>query len=185
MGRRAPIRRARDTIGIVTRTGGPRLAPLACVLSCILSCTLSCATVPRVPEAPTPEEQPLVDHAHAWCAAAGYPAGVPPRSFTTDSCTGWIDGDLHECCVEHDVAYWCGGSVEGRLEADRSFRACAEERTPGQSGLVYYSVRMWGVPWLPTSWRWGYGHPFGTGYVEPQPGQQGEPGEEPLLGSPE
>lgn len=148
-----------------------------------LALLLACATTPRVPAEPTPEEQPLVDRAQAWCEDAGYLAGEPSRPFFTDSCTGWIDGDLHECCVEHDIAYWCGGSKRGRLDADRRFRACAEERSPAQSGLVYYGVRMGGVPWLPTSWRWGYGHPFGAGYAEPKPEQS--PAEGALLGSPQ
>ena len=126
---------------------------------------LGCATIPRNPEAPTAEEQPLVARANAWCEAMQHPAGEPNRAFATDGCTGWVDGSLRECCVDHDIAYWCGGSADQRREADERFRACAEERSPGQSGLVYYAVRIWGVPWLPTSWRWGYGHSFGSGYA--------------------
>ena len=127
---------------------------------------LSCATVPRDPESPTWAEEPLVDHAHRWCADAGHPAGPPPRPFVTDGCSVWPDGDLYWCCVEHDIAYWCGGSRDDRLAADRTLRDCAEVEDPGQADLVYAGVRMGGVPWLPTAWRWGYGHPFGTGYVE-------------------
>jgi hypothetical protein len=136
---------------------------------------LACTTVPADPDAPTPAEQALVDRAQAWCEEAGLPAGEPIRAFYSDACSAWPDGDLYTCCVEHDVAYWCGGSEEDRRAADRRFRACAEVRDRGQSGLVHMGVRMGGVPWLPTPWRWGYGHPFGVGYVDPtDPGEVAE-----------
>jgi hypothetical protein len=138
----------------------PRLRALVAA-----SILLSCATTPRDPEAPTTAEVPVVEAAHAWCEQQGQPAGPPSRSFATDGCTGWPDGDLVQCCVEHDIAYWCGGTADQRRTADELFRDCAREQSPAQSGLVYYTVRVWGVPWLPTSWRWGYGHAFGGGYA--------------------
>jgi len=32
--------------------------------------------------------------------------------------------------------------------------------------LMYYGVRTGGVPWLPFSWRWGFGQDFPDGYHE-------------------
>jgi len=140
------------------------LAPgLGLALGLIL---LSCATTPRDPDAPTPAEQGLVDAAEAWCEDAGLPGGEPTRPFQTDGCSAWPDGDLYTCCMEHDVAYWCGGTHADRLEADRRLRACAEVADPGQSGWVYFGVRTGGSAWLPTPWRWGYGHAYGSGYAE-------------------
>lgn len=137
----------------------------------------ACTTVPADPVLPTLEEEPLVEAAHAWCERAGLPAGPPSRPFYTDGCSAWPDGRLYGCCVQHDIAYWCGGSSDDRCAADRRLRACAEVFDPAQSGLVYLGVRIGGVPWLPFPWRWGYGHPFGSGYAEPTPTP--EPGTKP------
>jgi hypothetical protein len=35
---------------------------------------------------------------------------TPPPHFTTDGCSMWPDDGWVRCCVEHDVAYWCGGT---------------------------------------------------------------------------
>lgn len=127
---------------------------------------LSCTTVPRDPGAPTSAERPLVETARRWCQEAGLPAGEPTRPFYSDGCSAWPDGDLYTCCLEHDIAYWCGGSEEDRRQADRRLQACADVQDPGQSGLVYAGVRVGGAPWLPLPWRWGYGHPYGSGYSD-------------------
>jgi len=90
------------------------------------------------------------------------------KPFTTDGCSGgmsWLwrtvlrrtppwEGD----CIEHDRAYWAGGTKQQRLEADRVLAASvARKGYPLIGALMYYAVRLGGVPWLPTSWRWGYG----------------------------
>jgi hypothetical protein len=41
--------------------------------------------------------------------AKGEPAGTPTRAFLTDGCSWWPDGAWQECCVTHEIAYWCGG----------------------------------------------------------------------------
>lgn len=127
---------------------------------------LACATIPVDPKAPLLEEQPLVTRAEAWCEEQGHPAGVPEKPFSTDGCTLWPDGTIGECCVTHDIAYWCGGTSEQRVEADRVLAACAVESGYRAGWPVYAGVRMGGSAWLPTTWRWGYGHPFGHGYAE-------------------
>jgi len=83
---------------------------------------------------------------------------LPPHPFTTDVCTLWPDGDWGACCVEHDVAYWCGGSDEARSAADERFRQCVAARTDAVFAAVsWFGVRVGGAAWLPTAWRWGYG----------------------------
>ena len=67
----------------------------------------------------------------------------------------------HEDCVEHDYAYWSGGSAEDRKFADQVLRDKVTER--GYSFIancMYYAVRVGGVPWMPLPWRWGFGHKF-------------------------
>jgi hypothetical protein len=147
-------------------TGSASLSSRFATVLAVAWLAAACTTLPADPDAPTPEEQALVETARSWCRRAGEPAGPTTRPFYSDGCSAWPDGALYGCCVEHDIAYWCGGSEHDRCEADRRFRACAEVFDPGQAGLVYRGVRIGGVPWLPTPWRWGYGHAFGTGYVD-------------------
>jgi hypothetical protein len=92
------------------------------------------------------------------------------KPFTTDGCSDCglsqlfglfnktIPATLHPLCVEHDRAYWRGGSDAERLAADIKFRdAIAAAGHPWIARLYFRAVRMGGVPWLPTSFRWGYG----------------------------
>lgn len=95
-------------------------------------------------------------------------APLPPRPFVTDGCSLSPDGVWQRCCVEHDMAYWCGGTRAQRAAADEEFRACVA-RSPGWgvrkiAPLMKLGVRIGGVPWLPFYWRWGYGHPWPRGY---------------------
>lgn len=93
--------------------------------------------------------------------------------FTTDGCSDGglsklfaclgegVPGLLEMICVLHDRAYWRGGSAADRLAADRNFHdSIAMFGYPIIAFIYYHSVRLGGVPWLPTSWRWGYGRPF-------------------------
>jgi len=92
------------------------------------------------------------------CLATEPRAGMPPFAFTTDGCSLWPDGAWRSCCVEHDIAYWCGGTRDARLAADRQLRECVRRKSaPTNSQLMYYGVRVGGHPLWPFSWRWGYG----------------------------
>jgi hypothetical protein len=82
---------------------------------------------------------------------------MPDYPLTTDGCTRWFDASWVSCCVVHDILYWCGGSTEDRKEADQFIMKCANEKEPLIGGLMYPPIRIGGVPWLPTPWRWGYG----------------------------
>jgi hypothetical protein len=37
----------------------------------------------------------------------GEPGG--PTVLTTDGCSPWPDGSWGQCCIDHDMDYWCGG----------------------------------------------------------------------------
>lgn len=78
-----------------------------------------------------------------------------------------------DCCVAHDVVYWRGGTSDERLGADEALRACVLARTQDAplAWLMYRGVRAGGVPWLPTTYRWGYGWPFGRGYAPLSPAE--------------
>jgi len=93
------------------------------------------------------------------------------KPFTTDGCSAFPDGTAEEkdlwlhCCTAHDRAYWQGGTRQERVEADEALRACVaavgEEDT---AELMLAGVRVGGTPYLPTSFRWGYGWPYLRGY---------------------
>lgn len=91
--------------------------------------------------------------------------------FTTDGCSRFPDGTIEQpqlwrqCCVEHDLAYWRGGSYEERMQADQALKSCVSELGQTQvSELMFIGVRMGGSPLWPTNYRWGYGWPYLRGY---------------------
>jgi hypothetical protein len=95
------------------------------------------------------------------------------NEFTSDGCSLFPDGTLKnptlwcDCCFNHDMAYWQGGSKQDREAADKALRACVIERT-GDHALaqtMYEGVRVGGSPAFPTWYRWGYGWKYGRGYT--------------------
>ena len=82
-----------------------------------------------------------------------------PQPFVTDGCSMYPDSTWRECCIEHDVEYWCGGATLNRGEADRKLRQCVRERSSSFNAFVMYlGVRLGGSRLTPFSWRWGYGY---------------------------
>ncbi len=91
--------------------------------------------------------------------------------FTTDGCSMFPDGTPEQptlwqnCCVLHDIAYWQGGSFQQRLQADKALAACVTAHGKLDLAKVMFAgVRVGGSPYLPTSYRWGYGWAFPRGY---------------------
>lgn len=93
------------------------------------------------------------------------------KPFTTDGCSLFPDGSPEnkhlwlQCCLEHDRSYWLGGTRDERRAADKQLKQCVvglDEKFV--AGVMQTGVRLGGTPWLPTSFRWGYGWPFGRGY---------------------
>jgi hypothetical protein len=91
------------------------------------------------------------------CVAA-QPGAAPPREFTTDGCSAWRDSRWLECCIAHDLDYWCGGAL--RRDADQALRSCVKEKGSSKTNaaLMYGGVRAGGAWWWPFPWRWGYGY---------------------------
>lgn len=99
------------------------------------------------------------------------PSNPQLNPFTTDGCSRFPDGTrdnktlwLH-CCTAHDIAYWQGGTREERRAADFALRECViaiGEKTI--ANLMLVGVWLGGSPYLPTSFRWGYGWPYTRGY---------------------
>jgi hypothetical protein len=119
------------------------------------------ACVPRVHRlAPYDEDahlaRQLEDRAAADCAARRG-ATIPPNPFKTDGCSMWPNSKWVDCCVEHDIHYWCGGSSEERRRADRELRDCVRDYASRTASVMYVGVRIGGGPCQPFPWRWGYG----------------------------
>lgn len=82
-------------------------------------------------------------------------------NWKSDGCTMFPDGDYQNCCLEHDEKYFRGGSWKERWRADNDLRKCVKAK-PGfyhkpVSIVMWLGVRAFGVPWLPTKFRWGFG----------------------------
>lgn len=103
------------------------------------------------------------------CKAVKAPDGIdavePTKSFRTDGCSLAPDLNFRDCCVEHDRAYWMGGDESRRRTADLALRSCIEARGYETLAYLYYlGVRIGGLSWLPTPWRWGFGWPYPLAY---------------------
>lgn len=123
----------------------------------------------------------LAERANELCRQQCGPSGLPPHRFTTDGCSLWPDGSWVSCCVDHDMAYWCGGSCEDRAHADATLRQCVAEHGPvGMGTTMYVGVRIGAPPWYPFPFRWGYGWdwPHGYGCLQGD-GSAGQPGAPP------
>ena len=114
------------------------------------------------------------------------PCDLPPHRFTTDGCSLWPDGNWVDCCVAHDIAYWCGGSCDDRKDADEALQRCIRDQGRGALGTtMYVGVRLGGLPWSPAPFRWGYGWDWPHGYDSiPRPNSECSDGETPSNESP-
>jgi hypothetical protein len=132
---------------------------------------LACGCAPTYHRPPAlrfdrPRAEALEAHAEATCRAKVGPEGVPRRRFVTDGCTLWADGwwtglSWQACCVEHDIAYWCGGPSDLRERADDELSRCVKKAYSGWLGAVMkVGTCALAGPYVPAHWRWGYGHGY-------------------------
>ena len=99
-------------------------------------------------------------------------SGKQISDFKSDGCTLFPDSSLIdntdwcECCFEHDIAYWQGGTEEERLKADEALRECVREKTGNDNlaKVIYSGVRFGGSPYFYNWYRWGYGWDFERKY---------------------
>ncbi len=94
------------------------------------------------------------------------------RPFTSDGCSLFPDGTIKDhskwcdCCLDHDIAYWQGGTAKEREKADETLRECVFERTKDRklAETMYAGVRAGGHPAFPAWYRWAYGWSYGRAY---------------------
>ncbi len=90
---------------------------------------------------------------------------IPLEPFTNAGCeffptSSFADTtNVSRCCLEHDMAYWQGGTEDERWAADQAFRDCLISVTGNErlADMMYDAVRMGGTPHFPSWYRWGYG----------------------------
>ncbi|MDQ4121617.1 MAG: hypothetical protein M3209_09240 [Acidobacteriota bacterium] len=84
-----------------------------------------------------------------------------PANFKTDGCTFFPDGDYKDCCVAHDLDYFKGGSLRERWRSDKRLFQCVANKKGWWHKVVapmmWTGVRVGGVSFLPTPFRWGFG----------------------------
>ncbi len=117
----------------------------------------------------------------AFSARADYlPPGVQNvlAPFTTDGCSMIGDGATKEvdgvkteiswqhCCVEHDIAYWKGGTSEQRETADKKMRQCLRETgmSSEKATAFYLGVRFAQGFLTHSIFRWGNGWKYVRGF---------------------
>jgi hypothetical protein len=112
----------------------------------------------------------LEQRAAETCAAIDPPVPQPHRPFRTDGCSLFLDGwptgdDWQGRCIDHDIAYWCGGPPALRARADEAFRQCLRDPTGSVMAFVMkVGVGAGGHPWMPAWYRWGYSHDYPAPY---------------------
>jgi len=85
------------------------------------------------------------------------------RPFSTDYCTLFPDGSWNKCCIDHDYAYWKGGTKEDRKKCDKELKRCVKEAKNSFLGeWVYLGVRLYSHIDGPR--HWGYGWAYNRGY---------------------
>ena len=94
--------------------------------------------------------------------------------FSSDGCSLFPDGSLISsndwchCCLEHDIAYWKGGTEAERLAADEALRdrVLASTGNAELAEAMYLGVRLGGSPYFKNWYRWGYGWSYDRNYQE-------------------
>ena len=121
------------------------------------------------------------DHPDSFEPIRGIPEFDPEKH--SDGCSGgmsaaysrlpdWVHRQFgpvlpwRDCCVEHDRAYYYGGSREQKIAADKRLKDCvAEVLNDEVAGLLLaramrIAVHIGGQPYFATPYRWGYGEDF-------------------------
>ena len=91
---------------------------------------------------------------------------TPINQFSQDGCSLFFDSlpyhDFKAACLNHDIKYWSGGSVEARKEADLALKE--EIINSGPLGIIlapimYTGVRLFGDSLITkvVDANWGYG----------------------------
>ncbi|WP_232525191.1 hypothetical protein [Motilimonas pumila] len=102
---------------------------------------------------------------------SAYASAGTLQPFSSDGCSRFPDGTWQQqdvwksCCVAHDLSYWRGGTADERDHADAQLQQClAQQGYPAIGWVMLLGVKVGGLPYWPSDFRWGYGWPFLRGF---------------------
>lgn len=99
-----------------------------------------------------------------------------PSGFKSDGCSMFPDGEYRDCCEKHDLDYFKGGTWKERWRSDNNLRKCVAAKKGFKykplSIMMWTGVRAFGVSWLPTPFRWGFGKSLKAGMVNEEKKQE-------------
>lgn len=98
-----------------------------------------------------------------------------PNDFIFDGCSvvpegyPWDPNQEYlwcECCIDHDIAYWRGGTWVDRRLADAQLGQCVQEKTgiPELGAAFFLGTEIGGSPYWKQPYRWGYAWSDGRNY---------------------
>ena len=94
-------------------------------------------------------------------SAQGLSGETLPSGKKSDGCTLIPDGDIKPCCLVHDREYYYGGTRDERRDSDKKLYNCIKKKKGFHHKIfapfIWLGVRIGGLPFLPTSFRWGFG----------------------------
>ena len=84
-----------------------------------------------------------------------------PEGYVSDGCTRFPEGKYADCCVEHDLDYYYGGSWRERWRSDKRLYKCVKSKGGFKHGvlaiMMWTAVRGLGSPIFPFKFKWGFG----------------------------
>jgi hypothetical protein len=84
-----------------------------------------------------------------------------PVEFISDGCTKFPDGDYYDCCFQHDLEYFAGGTWKERWRSDKKLFQCVAAKPGFKNKLIapimWLGVRTFGGSWLKAPFSWGFG----------------------------
>jgi hypothetical protein len=86
------------------------------------------------------------------------------NEFKTDYCTMYKEGPANDpeawkdCCLEHDMYYWAGGTIKERKVADLRLKECVEDLGyPLEAKLIYSGVLLGHLSPIKSKYPWNNG----------------------------
>ena len=98
---------------------------------------------------------------------------ILPSGDKSDGCTLIPDGHIRDCCLRHDQEYFLGGTRKERRDSDKRLFTCVAKKKgfvhKVVAPFIWLGVRIGGVPFLSTPFRWGFGLRKKPMKIEPPP----------------